>query len=1401
MELHCEDFNPLYIYEGFSGAPVFDEIGNVFAILRKKLNRSLGAISIYKAFSFLSKNGITVETDYEKFERNPFSKNWFIEHSEKIINNAGPRYTQYANVELDYAKFFDAIARNKNFQLEVFNQFSGIKKKLNKIHKREDKEFQEILATIQKALQPLFETIDCITKLSIDKSISWDEISKFSIESYKLIDSELTKLNSLNKNETGIPNHTSRKYDFEEREIRSLLDSIHQTILYSDSIESQLSNNPFLLLKGKAGEGKTHLLCDIAVKRIEKDEPTLMFYGQHFNGNEPWQQIISSLDLKCSKTEFLELLNDLGAKKEKKVLIFIDALNEGAGKEIWNHYIITFISDIKKYKWIGVVFSIRTPFEQVIIPKHLIEEGTLLQISHSGFKGNEYKAVREYFNYYGIELFSVPILDNEFSNPLFLKTFCEAFKKKGYYRLPKGAQKFSFVFNLFIEQKNIEISEKIDADPKLNILNKALNAFAETFVQNDLRSINREEAHKICENVINSRTWSHSLLFHMISEGVLFESMIFDNKENQWIDTVDFAYERFSDFIKGNYLSEFFKTENLEEKIIQKIFIREELWYNETVIQALSILLPERFDKELYEYFPEYKNHEIIVGAFFESLIWRSYSALNDEKISNYKSYLIENDIDFTVEILQVFLTVASDPNHIFNANYLHNKLWNIEVAKRDVGWTVPIFNWYKDGAKTIIDSYIDWSWSDDDKSHIDDEALLLSSTVLSWFLTSSNRFLRDDATKALITLLKNRPTVLNNLLDKFNGINDMYVAERLYAIAYGCVLLTNNKEIIKSIAQKIYDLVFKEGHPPVSFLLRDYARNSIEKAEFLEVGLEIDPANIRPPYESDWIEPFSYEEVKRYKIEWSAEKKRKDEEIAQSHLYESIMGFEDFARYIIGTNHGMTNWTSTSIKQKKAYYSFKDSLTGKAKSVFKLYSDFIKFKYIYENVSGTIIDKLAEKILSDINDKIPSVENQLIKVLSNKEQTIFINSIKPYLHLIHNSKKEKDTSFDLSVIQRFIIQKVFELGWTQDNFGTFDFSINRYSNVGRSARKKERIGKKYQWIALHEILARLADNFEYKEKYASDNFEICQGPWHDKFRRDIDPGILIRKQQDYPLPQFVGVFDNDYNLDTSLTYSEWLKTDDIPGIKNLIEFVDFKGDKWLKLEGNYSWAEEVSSDKDRYEQPQKDLWLQIRSYLVKKSKKKSFYNWAKEQDFMGRWMPESSDRYEYFLRESYWAPSYRYIKQPYYGYEEYYNPSNEKTQGKVSVKIMITTETFLKEVGSSIYDCSMDDSLSVTLPCEYIVKNMGLSFTDRDGYLIDGHNNLIAFDPSVWDSGKGGLLIKKEAFKKFLDDNNLDIVFTLLGEKMILGNSSVLPRMEVSGAYILDEKDDITGNYTIRMK
>ena len=67
--------------------------------------------------------------------------------------------------------------------------------------------------------------------------------------------------------------------------------------------------------------------------------------------------------------------------------------------------------------------------------------------------------------------------------------------------------------------------------------------------------------------------------------------------------------------------------------------------------------------------------------------------------------------------------------------------------------------------------------------------------------------------------------------------------------------------------------------------------------------------------------------------------------------------------------------------------------------------------------------------------------------------------------------------SYDVRNARRWICKRAHDLGWKQELFAEFDRQMGRGD---RYDHRIERIGKKYQWIAFHELLARLGDNFGF---------------------------------------------------------------------------------------------------------------------------------------------------------------------------------------------------------------------------------------------------------------------------------------------------------------------------------
>ena len=77
-----------------------------------------------------------------------------------------------------------------------------------------------------------------------------------------------------------------------------------------------------------------------------------------------------------------------------RIIIFIDAINEGHGVTIWQRYIRGFVDKIRQHPWLGLVLSIRNSYEDAILPWDEFGNDYCVRARHHGFGRNTQKAVR-----------------------------------------------------------------------------------------------------------------------------------------------------------------------------------------------------------------------------------------------------------------------------------------------------------------------------------------------------------------------------------------------------------------------------------------------------------------------------------------------------------------------------------------------------------------------------------------------------------------------------------------------------------------------------------------------------------------------------------------------------------------------------------------------------------------------------------------------------------------------------------------------------------------------------------------------------------------------------------------------------------------------------------------------
>lgn len=1378
-------------------------------------------------------------------------KVWYLKHITQIKNKARARYTPELNIDLPISEIFDGISRTEKFYTKIREKYGELLREFRYItSKFEDVELQKSYNKIKKEIDSLFKLIESIKEYNTIH-ISWNKIQKQTkaLEDYlwkfadqlRTVKERAKDIKTPARADGGYQSSLSEKFNSDIHHIYKTQGLIRHFEELSASTKAQLSNCPFLLLTGSAGTGKTHLLCDVVEQRLQneiKTLPTFLVFGEYFTDkNNFWDQVLEQLTLKDTiktKDNFLKKLDSFGKKAKSRTLFIIDALNENIthAPSFWINNLDSIIQDIKKYPNIAFVVSIRNGFDKEVLTEK--QKEIFIHEEHGGFRFREWEAVNKFFKAFKLPLPEIPLLMPEFQTPLFLLLFCKAFKKKKNKKdkqIFRGHEGATHIFETYIDSisKPIEKKFKIESGPNKNIWDTVIEKVAEEMV---VQSEERIAENKLTEIIQKSHPTINAikLIQSIESDMLIVKVPKYENGERTDGFDIRFPFQKFSDHLIGRYIFKKYENEfgkqNKNLGTAKKYFSKKRKLgkllsksWNRGLIEALSIQSPEQLKGvELIEIAPYLRKNQylsqIADESFVESLIWRNPKAFSGNGKNSLK--IINQNIIKTEPghnlLLNAFLSVAPIPNHPFNAERLHQHLSSFSMPKRDSWWST--FLHYQHGERGAVDRLIEWSWSDQDYSHISDESIFLTCIALSWLLTTPNRFVRDKATKGLICLLQNRINLLPRLLKKFKNVNDPYVIERLFAVAYGCILRNQkDNEGLKLLAKWIYENIFKDNKPPVHILLRDYARGIIEVALKRGVNIKGKKTNINPPYKSTWPKNIPSEKILKKKYYPENFFKDKTKERGFLDIWSSVMHnfgtLGDFGNYVVSSH--LHHWSGRQLinpepNRKKLLEIFKKQLTVEQNELLE------KATNPFFGIDLSKIFKHIEIVAPDTKEQLSEEEIKEQELEQKKEQTKAYSVFKKSLPIAKRNYFEKKIEpffdyqggindpfdmFDTGLAQRWIFNRVVELGYNPAMHNQFDKNVNSHIS-DRREHKSERIGKKYQWIAYHEFMALVSDHFEFKGDSWSESTEEYKGPW-TPFVRDIDPSFILQ---------------NDECIKESVTFSNWWKkygqydawkkeksniswikiNNDLPDPANIIRISDDEHKNWLVLQGIFTWQENTPPEYKKYDIPVRAMFYVLKSFIVKKGDHKKMLSWIVKKSF-GNWLPESSNFYEIFIGE---YPNSFAFDNLRGNYNIWTMPNKD-----LQIPIVVTDDSYLNEF---TLDCSHSGSVSVKLPCKWLVNELDIKQNYLDGRFYDKKNKLVALTTSIFEENSpSALLINKETLINFLDKQGYVIFWTLLGEKQLIGGSysheDFVGRLEMSGIYTKDTKGNIIGKIANKFK
>ena len=1356
------------------------------------------------------------------FGQRGFDQDWFRQRLDEARKAAGPRYTPETHVELPIAqdmvlfgRSVFAIDKVKSLAIGVRRTHDGLMPFQRSF---EQSDLHADIDDLSKATSVVLEALSELEPFPAGL-LPFPHIAKKADEASVAVTHVMERIRRLRQGQEAQSRENQSSRSHYQDPLRNLLydlqrlhSSLREVIEACEHADS-LTNGQLLLLKGEAGTGKTHLLCDFAKGRIDAQLPTVLLMGQRFlSEDDPWVQLAQQLDLTgASAEEIGGALEAAAQASDCRALVMIDALNEGNGRKIWQAHLSSFLARLEKFSWIGVVLSVRSSYEDVLIPEDVKDRAAI--VTHKGFEGHEYDATRNFFAHHGLEFPSTPILQPEFGNPLFLKTLCKGLSGKGETRIPRGFHGITAVFNLHLDSINARLANDLDYNPGDNLVRDALDNISKCLMEVGHRWLPRPIAEKTVNELLPGRGFSHSLYRGLVTEGVLVEDRTWWT-DNSLEEVVFVSYDRLADHTIADFLLRI----NLDAAYPDRAFadrgglafIQEENWVvHQGILAALCIQVPEHTGQELVRLAPVALDYPGIGEAFLESIVWRKLDAFSEDTRAVLNELLQGEKI--WGDLLDVLLSVSVVPGHPFNADSLDQRLRQDSMPDRDSWWSIYLHRtWDTQGP---VDRLVAWASALSSADDVEDSVVDLSATTLAWMFTTPNRFLRDRATKAMVALLTGRIESTVRLVDRFADVDDLYVLERVYAAAYGVAMRSHNATAVGKVALSVYKNVFGAGAPPVHILLRDYARGVVERAIHLGSDVQIDEQLIRPPYNSDWPTIPSEDYIdglfpNRGEASWDSG----NLEWSRNRIQWSVLD-DDFFYYVIGRDspsHWLAlrldeeHWESPEERQQYLLLRLSESeqLAWGAFEATQTSLSRIEIESLRQLRFSDELDDVSETLQATTSQFDDAIEQARMEVGFAFQQMIaeFTDEHRDDWESIQSDANDwqarQGPRFDKRLIQRYILWRVFDLGWTTERFGAFDrFDIGY---AGRAAGKPERIGKKYQWIAYHEMLAYLSDHLQYRVGNGVDIEHRYQGPWQESLR-DIDPSCTLRlipggTSWGPHISSWWGAEQYSAWQEHS-SHKHWLANcDDLPNIEHLLEAIDpDDGTHWLNVDGNFVWRQPHPAHEGPYDSDRREVWIGLAAYFVQANEAEPFMSWAKAVDFWGRWMPEPQELSSVHLGEHGWSPAFDYFCSEASEFENWTKPE-APDRIECPATIQCASYRYLAEKGG--FDCSIDDSFSLYLPHQEFIEHSRLQWSCNGAVYLDETGALAAFDPNAHGNAPTGLLLRKDLLEKYLLEKGLSLCWVLLGEKQVVGGDASRQfqgRLRMSGAYRYKE-DGLTG-------
>lgn len=619
----------------------------------------------------------------------------------------------------------------------------------------------------------------------------------------------------------------------------------------------------------KPAEGKTHTSCDIAYKRIQNALPAIFLTGNKFNHETDLEQtILKQLNIPATYCfeDLLAALDNYGTLSKVRIPIIIDGLNETVNNklfsDIWRTHLPSLTNKIKRYQNLVLITTCRKSYQAEVWGNYHTKSFEYLR----GFDGYEVtrEAIEKYFKRYHITADLNFSNLNSFEKPIFLKLYCEIKNPQWQQGLEVEVivddDSSNALFETYFQQINVSVALKshlIRRNEKF--IQNSLSKIAKYLWENNAREIAIDTYYELIDGTgpYNAETSRADIL---INEGLIITR---DYRTEQ--EFISITYELMAGYLIAKYLMDNLTEQDFMpgQKFHQKVGIESERHpLYENIIEQLALIFPKDKGKMLHDLYSSASDkhiHSVSVQA-----LWKLHAQYITEKDIELVRGYFNNTPENRKYIISLCLDTITSTSHPLNVHFLSAELLKLEVWERDLSWT----EYVRQSAHSLM-QYVEDFENQCKTGSLDSEISLakihLAAEYIQWFLTTTNRNLRDYTSRALYYYGRRFSREFTIITIRSLNCNDPYLWERTLASFYGMCMAEHHqiifqKNCLPNIATGLYEAIFSENAPHYTthILSRDYARGCIRIAliHYPDLLNSSQIERITPPYPMSQNEP-----------------------------------------------------------------------------------------------------------------------------------------------------------------------------------------------------------------------------------------------------------------------------------------------------------------------------------------------------------------------------------------------------------------------------------------------------------------------------------------------------------------------------------------------------------------